>query len=130
MKKAYQHDNFIDQLLRLLLRYSKMLLKMQFFKYAVTYFLDFALSFKYLWSSVLQVFPTFSRVFIIVTVAHCFVATFSMLLESTVKGLIMCCFYACLIDHFLVSIFVGLLDWGWFITSLKCNDTSDDTGFV
>ena len=61
----------------------------------------------------------------IVTVAHCFVAIFSMLLESTVTGLIMCCLYACLIDHLLVSIFVGLLDCRWFITSLKWNDTSD-----
>ena len=66
-----------------------------------------------------------SRVFMIVTVAHCFVAIFSMLLESTVTGLIMCCFYACLIDHLLVSFFVGLLDCRWFITSLKWNDTSD-----
>ena len=78
----------------------------------------------------MQIFFTVSRVFMIVTVAHCFVAIFSMLLESTVTGLIMCCFYACLIDHFLVSIFVGLLDCRWFITSLKWNDTSDDTGFV
>ena len=130
MKKAYQHDNFIDQLLRLLLQHSKMLLGMQFFKYAVTYRLDFELSFKYFWSSVLQIFFTVSRVFMIVTVAHCFVAIFSMLLESTVTGLIMCCFYACLIDHFLVSIFVGLLDCRWFITSLKWNDTSDDTCYL
>ena len=132
MKKAYQHDNFIDQLLRLLLQHSKMLLRMQFFKYVVTYLLDFLLSFKYFWSSVLQIFPTVSRVFLIVTVliAHCFVAIFSMLLEYSVTGLIMCCFYACLIDNFLVSIFVGLLDCGWLITSLKWNDTSDDTGFV
>ena len=62
----------------------------------------------------------------IVTVAHCFVAIFSMLLESTVTGLIMrALFYACLLDHLLVSIFVGLLDYRWFITSLKWNDTSD-----
>ena len=54
-------------------------------------------------------FPV-SRVFMMVTVAPCFMAIFSMLLESTVTGLIMCCFYACLIDHFLVSIFVVLLD--------------------
>ena len=66
----------------------------------------------------------------IVTVVHCFVAIFSMLLESTVTGLIMYCFYACLIDQFLVSIFVALLDCGWLITSLKWNHTSDDTGFV
>ena len=118
MKKAYQHDNFIDQLLRLLLQHSKMLLRMQSFKYAVTYLLDFELSFKYFWSSALQIFSTVSRVFMIVTVAHCFVPIFSMLLESTVTGLIMCYLYACLIDHFLVSIFVGLLDCGWFITSL------------
>ena len=130
MKKAYQHDNFIDQLLRLLLQHSKMLLRMQFFKYAVTYLLDFELSFKYFWSSVLQIFYTVSRVFMRVTLVHCFVAIFSMLLEYTVTGLIRCCFYACLIDNFLVSIFVGLLDCGWFITSLKWNDTSDDTGFV
>ena len=50
MKKAYQHDNFIDQLLHLLLRYSKMLLRMQFFKYAVTYLLEFELSYKYVLS--------------------------------------------------------------------------------
>ena len=55
----------------------------------------------------------------IVTVAHCFVAIFSMLLESTVTV------YACLLDHLLVSIFVGLLDYRWFIISLKWNDTSD-----
>ena len=61
-----------------------------------------------------------------VTVAPCFVAIFSMLLEYIVTGLIMCCFFACFIDHFLVSIFVGVLDCGWFITSLKWNDTSDD----
>ena len=127
MKKAYQHDNFIDQLLRLLLQHNTMLLRMQFFKYAVTYLLDFELTFRYFWSSVLQIFST---VFMIVTVAHCFVAIFSMLLESTVTGLIMYCVYACLIDNFLVSIFVGLLDCGWFITSLKWNDTSDDTSFV
>ena len=130
MKKAYQHDNFIDQVLRLLLQHSKMLLRMQFFKHAVTYRLDFELSFNYFWNSVLQIFFTVSRVFMIVTVAHCFVAIFSMLLESTVTGLIMCCFYACLIDYFPVSIFVGLLDCRWFITSLKWNNTSDDTGFV
>ena len=59
----------------------------------------------------------------IVTVAHCFVAIFSMLLESTVTGLIMCCVYACLIDHLLVSIFLGLLDCRWF-TSLNWNDTT------
>ena len=53
---------------------------------------------------------TVSIVFMMVTVAPCFVAIFSMLLESTVTGLIMCCFYACLIDHFLVSISVVLLD--------------------
>ena len=45
-----------------------------------------------------------------ITVAPCFVQYLSMLLESTVTGLIMFCFYACLIDHFLVSIFVVLLD--------------------
>ena len=89
MKKAYQHDNFIDQLLRLLLHHSKMLLRMQFFKYAVTYLLDFALSFRYSWSSVLQIFFTVSRGLMIVTVTQCFVAIFSMLLESTVTGL--CC---------------------------------------
>ena len=113
MKKAYQHDNFIDQLLRLLLQHSKMLLRMQFFRYAVTYLLDFALSFKYSLSSVLQIFFTVSRVFMIVTVAHCIVAISSMLLVSTVTGLTvtgLCCFYVCLIDHLLVSIFVGLLD--------------------
>ena len=110
MKKSYQHDNFIDQLLRLLLWYSNVLLRMQYFKYAVTYLLDFELSFKYFWSSDLQLFSTVSRVFMMVTVAACFVAIFSMVLESTVTGLIMCCFYACLIDHFLVSIFVVLLD--------------------
>ena len=110
MKKAYQHDNFIDQLLRLLLRYSKMLLGMQFFKYAVTYLLDFALSFKYFWSSVLQIilYSAVSRVFMMVTVAPCFVAIFNMLLEYIVTGLIMCCFYACLTDHFLASISVVL----------------------
>ena len=74
MKKAYQHDNFIDQLLRLLLQHSGVLLRMQFFKYAVTYLLDFELSFKYFWSAILQIFSTVSRVFMIVTVAHCFVA--------------------------------------------------------
>ena len=58
------------------------------------------------------------------------VVIFSMLLESTATGLIMCCFYACLIDHFLVSIFVGVLDCGWFVTSLKWKDPSDDTGSV
>ena len=73
----------------------------------------------------MQIFSTVSRVFMIVTVAHCFVAICDMLLESTVTGLIMCCFYAYLTDHFLVSIFMGLLDCGWFITSLKLNDTSD-----
>ena len=125
MKKACQHDNFIDQLLRLFLQHSKMLLMMQFFKYAVTYLFDFALSLNYSRSSVLQIFFTVSRVFMIVTVAHCFVAIFSTLLESTVTGLIMCCFYACLIDHLLVSIFVGLLDCRWFITSLIWHDTSD-----
>ena len=104
MKKAYQHDNFIDQLLRLLLWYSKMLLGMQFFKYAVTYLLDFAFLFKYFWSSVLQIYSAVYRVSMMVTVAPCFVAIFSMLLEYIVKGLIMCCFYACLIDHFLVSV--------------------------
>ena len=104
MKKAHQNNNFISQLLRLLLRYSKMLLGMQFFKYAVTYLLDFALLFKYFWSSVLQIYSAVSRVSMMVTVAHCFVAIFSMLLEYIVTGLIMCCFYACLIDHFLVSI--------------------------
>ena len=106
MKKAYQHDNFIDLLLRLLLRYSKMFLRMQFFNYAVTYLLDFELSLKYLWSSVLQIYSAVSRVCVMVTVAPYFVAIFSILLESTVTGLIMCCCYACLIDHFLVSIFV------------------------
>ena len=110
MKKAYQHDNFIDQLLRLLLRYSKIVLRMQFFKYTVTYLLDFELSFKYFWSSVLQIYSAVSRMFMMVTVAPCFVAIFSMLPESTATGLIMCCFYACLIDHFLVSIFVVLFD--------------------
>ena len=60
-----------------------------------------------------------------VTVAPCMVVIFSMLLESTVTGLIMCCFYTCLIDHSLASVFVAVLDCGWFITSLKWNDTSD-----
>ena len=72
MKKVYQHDNFIDQLLRLLLRYSKMLLRMQFFKYAVMYILDFELSFKYFLRSVLQIYSAVSRVFMMVTVATCF----------------------------------------------------------
>ena len=91
MKKAYQHDNFSDQLLRLLLRYSKMLLGRQFFKYAVTYLLDFALLFKYFWSSALQIYSAVSRVFMMVTVAPCFVAIFSMLLEFIMTGLIMGC---------------------------------------
>ena len=69
----------------------------------------------------------FSRVSMMATVALSFVVIFSMLLESTV---IMCCFYACLIDHFLSSIFVEVLECEWFFTSLKWNDTSDDTGFV
>ena len=133
MKKAYQHDNLIDQLLRLLLRYNKMSLRMQFFKYAVTYLLDFEVSLKYFWCLVLQIYSAVSRVVMMVTVAPCFVAIFSILLESTVTGLIMCCFYACLIDHFLVSIFVVLLDTlrlRMVHHFLKLNDTSDDTGFV
>ena len=106
MKKAYQHDNFIDQLLRLILRYSKRLLRMPFFKNAVTYLLDFELSFKYFWSSVKQIYSVVSRVFIMFTVAPCFMAIFSMLLESTVTGLIMCI----LSMLFLVCISVVLLD--------------------
>ena len=108
--KVYQHDNFIDQLLLLFLQYSLMLLRMQFFKYAVTYLLDFELSFKYFWCSVLQIFSTVSRVLMMVTVAACFMAICKMFLESSVTGLIMCYFYACLLDHFLVSIFVVLSD--------------------
>ena len=80
--------------------------------------------------AVLQIISTVFRVLMMVTVAPCFVVIFSMLLESTMTGLIMWCLYACLIDHFLVSIFVGVLDCRWFITSSKWNDTSYDTGFV
>ena len=42
-------------------------------------------------------------------------------------------FYACLIDHFLVSFFVVLLDTPrlrMVHPVFKCRDTSDDTGFV
>ena len=115
MKKAYQHDNFFDQLLRLLLRHSKMLLGMQFFKYTVTYLLDFELSFKYFWfANMFHSFQSYGGYS-----GSLFRGNISMLLESTVTGF-----------HFLVSIFVGLLDCGWFITSLKWNVNSDDTGFV
>ena len=130
MKKAHQHDNFIVQLLRLLLWHSKMLLLMRFFKYAVTYLLNFELLFKYFRSSVLQIFFKVSGVFRMVTVAPCFVVIFSMLLVSTLTSLIMYCFYACLFEHFLASIFVGVLECGRFITSLKWNDTSDDTVLI
>ena len=121
MKKAYQHDNFIDHLLRLLLQYSKMLFGIQFFKCAVMYLLDFALSFKYFWSSVLQIiYSAVSRVSMMVTVAPCFVAIFNMLLEYIVTGLIMCYFYACLIDHFLVSISV-VLRITLHYSTIQCN---------
>ena len=56
----------------------------------------------------MQIYSAVSRVSMMFTVAPCFVAIFSMLLEYTVTGLIMCCFYACLINHFLVSISVVL----------------------
>ena len=98
-----------------------MLLGMQFFKCAVTYLLDFALSFKYFWSSVLQIYSAVSRASMMVTVAPCFVAIFSMLLEYIVTGLIMCCFYACLVDHFLVSISVVLQYNTMQCNAMQCN---------
>jgi len=49
---------------------------MQFFKYAVTYLLDFELPFKYIWSSVFEIYSAVSRVFMMVAVVPCFVATF------------------------------------------------------
>ena len=63
---------------------------------SVTYLFDFELSFKYFWGSVLQIYSVVSRVFMMVTVVPCFVAIFSMLLESIVTGLIM--FFLCMVD--------------------------------
>ena len=91
LKKAYKLDNFINQLPLRLLRDNIMLLyNMRSF----TFWTIFELLFKHFWGSVLPVCSKVSRALLMVAVAPCPVTIFSMLLESTVKGLIMCCFYA------------------------------------
>ena len=81
-------------------------MRIEFFKYVVTYVLAIQIFLALRFANIFHSFQSFHDG----SVSPCFVTIFSMLLESTVMGLIMCCVYACLIDHFLVSIFVVLLD--------------------